>query len=553
MKYTILHEDPEQDIVQRLLHIRGLGDDDLQNFLDPTRQVYRQDPKTLHDIDLASHRITQAMDCNEKIFIFGDYDVDGIVSSFVMKSFFDIVWYHDIHTMLPHRVDDGYGIKDYLIDRMHAQGAQLIITVDNGITSVAEVEHAKSLGIDMIITDHHQPLDDIPKPLALINPQVSPDMQFKEICGAFVAFKLCLQLCDDIDTISTKDKKEYFNDMLPYVALATVCDCMPLVWENRLIVKKWLIYMNERRADVLPSMKWFLDFLNITKIESYHMWFMIWPRLNASGRVWSAHDGLDVLLCHDVSTQKKLLEGIDGLNTDRKSTQEDMITTAKEMTDYDQKLLFAAHEDFHEGIVWIVAGRLTNEYNKPSVIIAIDHKKWIASGSLRWPGYFSVIDMLKYADDLLIRYGGHEQAGGLTVSLDSLDALKVRLHEYCLKHISDEDLIKDIQVDTRLYDHELHDDIVQDLDILWPYWEWNREPIFLLEWVKITGKKIMWRGPRTHLKLLWNKNDSPVTIIFRWKWDEADMYTIDTVNDFIWHLKEDSYSWWWFLHGLWSA
>jgi len=451
--------------------------------------------------------------------------------------------------MLPHRVHDGYGIKDYLIDRMKEQWADLIITVDNGITSVDEVEHAKSVGLDIIITDHHQALDKIPAPIALINPQVSPDMPFKEICGASVAFKLCLQLADDIG-ITHETKKTFFNDLLPYVAIATVCDCMPLVEENRLIVKKWLSVMNKHRSTLLPSLRGFLEYLNIDTVDSYHMWFMIWPRLNATGRIWSAHDGLDCLLCHDPHKQKKLLEAVDQLNTDRKVTQEDMITIAQEMADHERYILIAAHEEFHEGIVWIVAGRLTNKHNKPSVVIGIDTEKWIASGSLRWPEYFSVIDMLKTVDDILVRYGWHEQAWWLTIDIKNLDELKTRLEAYCKENITPEQLIKHIYVDTQVYDHELKTSLFQDIQILWPYGEKNREPIVLIPDIHIQKNKILWRGERTHLKLFGTKSNEEISIIFWWKWDQIGEYPLDTTCDIIWHIKEDSYNGGRYIHWL---
>jgi single-stranded-DNA-specific exonuclease len=213
-------------------------EDTLDTFLDPSYETYRQSPALLNDIDTAIQRIEQAITNDEKIMIFGDYDVDGIMSSYVVYTFFTkFLNYKNISIRLPHRTRDGYGLKTNHIDDIHEQGCTLIITVDNGITSFKEVEYAHELGIDTIITDHHQAIGKVPAALAIVNPQVSPDMPFKDICGAAVAFKLCHGLAEKLIT-DRNLKKHMYDQLLPFVSIATVADCMPLIHENRLIVKK---------------------------------------------------------------------------------------------------------------------------------------------------------------------------------------------------------------------------------------------------------------------------------------------------------------------------
>ncbi len=237
MQYTLLCQHPDADLFTRLMKVRNIQDN-LEDFLDPNFATYRQDPHTLKDMDTALDRVMQAIEKEEKIMIFGDYDVDGIMSSYVIYTFFTkFLNYKNISIRLPHRTRDGYGLKRQHVDDIHAAECTLIITVDNGITSHDEVAYARELGIDVIITDHHQALDTIPEAVAILNPQVSPDMHFKEICGALVAFKYCLALADRY-TWDREKKKEAFDRLLPFVAIATVADCMPLVHENRLLVKK---------------------------------------------------------------------------------------------------------------------------------------------------------------------------------------------------------------------------------------------------------------------------------------------------------------------------
>ncbi|MDP2669627.1 MAG: DHH family phosphoesterase [bacterium] len=198
MLYNILHDNPDQSLLQRLFHIRHI-DDELEDFLYPTFQRYRSSRKSFSHVSRATQRVAEAMQRNEKIMIFGDYDVDGILSSFIMYIFFrDYVGYKNISLRLPHRVHDGYGIKIHHLDEIQTTGTKLIITVDNGITAIQEAIYAKQLGIDMIITDHHKPLDQLPESYALFNPQCEDGLEFKEVCGTTVAAKFCLAVAHQL-------------------------------------------------------------------------------------------------------------------------------------------------------------------------------------------------------------------------------------------------------------------------------------------------------------------------------------------------------------------
>ncbi len=546
MEFNILNKQANKSLFERLLSIRNVTDS-LGDFLNPEYKKYRNDPSTLSDIDIATDRIIKAIDNEEKIMIFWDYDVDGIISSYILYTFFrKYLKYHNISIQLPHRQKDWYGIKSYHIDAIKELWCSVIITVDNWITANEEAMHAKEIWIDMIVTDHHHVLDNIPDAYAVINPQTSPKYLFKEICWAAVAWKLALHLADKI-WLDTQKKNQFFDEVLPHIWIATVADCMPLIKENRLIVKKSLEKMNKDRDTLSSSLKWFLDYLEIQKVDTYHIGFMIAPRLNATGRMWSAHDWLDSLLCADQGKQKKLLEKIDHINTERKEIQEEMIQRANELTNTESHLISAADESFHAGIVWIVAWRLTEKYYKPSVILEVNKEKWIATWSLRWPEYFNVVDMLQDAKDLLLRFWWHEQAWWLTVSLDNLDEMIRKFETYCKTVIWDTIPTKIIKVDTELTSQELVPSLIDELEQFGPYWIWNEKPLFIIHEVGVNKIDLIWKKERKHLKVHFQKDDISFHGMRRGKWWEEYSTYLNTSCSIIWSIKRDDWNWGWYI------
>ena len=404
MKYKILYENKDLNLIERLLKIRGI-DENADIFLDPKIKDYRLDPMKLNDMPKAVERIIQALKNNEKIMIFGDYDVDGITSSFILFKFFTkFLKYRNISIMYPDRIEEWYGIKNSHLDEMKEKWVSLVITVDNWITNIQEVEYAKEIWLDMIITDHHKNLEELPDAIAVINPLISKDYEFKYLAGVGVAFKLLCALLESTKTRSEKKKNSIFLYFLPIVAIWTVADIVPLTWENRLLVKKWLDLINNYRDKIPESLQWFLDYLNLKEVDTFHIWFVIWPRINAWWRIDSPYNSLNTLLFTG-DRQLEALQRIDEINTDRKKLQEDAFKIAEEMLDLDQKILIAEHEDFHEWVVGIVSWKITEKYNKPSIVFKINRDKWVAVASLRGPEYFNIIEMLQKHSDLLERSG----------------------------------------------------------------------------------------------------------------------------------------------------
>ncbi len=499
-------------------------------------------------MDKAVVRIIQAIGRSEKIMIFWDYDADGVTSSYVLYDFFkSFLQYDFISIQLPHRIEDGYGIKSYHLDQIKAKWVTLIITVDNGITAIKESLYAKQIGIDMIVTDHHQALTgeewyQIPEAFAVVNPQVSSDYSFKWLCGVGVVFKLIMTIADRLWFDSDR-KKHVLYRYMPIVAIGTVSDCVPLIGENRLFVKKGLELINSDHHYIPNSLRSFLDHFNLRKraVTSTDIWFMIGPRLNAAGRMLSAYEALYALMFTG-EKQKPYLEKLADLNTERRGIQEGMIKSGTEQLDLNEPLLILDSEEYHEGIIGIVAGRLTEKYHKPSMVLKIDREKWVWVASLRWPEYFSVIEMLYHVAPLLDRFGGHKQAGGLTVSLDKLDELKQSLIAYARSSITPDMLQKHTKVDTTISSHELTHDHFRQIDLLAPFGEWNREPSLLLQRAVIKHKQLIGKT-NNHLKL-YIQSDEKIIEVLQWsKADCIDNYTLNEQYDLVVSHRWDNERW----------
>ncbi len=545
MKYKIICNDYDLELIERLLKVRWITDNkDL--FLNANIKDYWIDPFKLNDMWKSVDRIFKAISNWEKIMIFGDYDVDWITSSFILYDFIKkYLWYKKISIQYPNRKNDWYWIKNKHIDEIKWKWVSLIITVDNWITSVEEWKYAKKLWIDMIITDHHHKWEKIPQTLAVVNPKISSEYNFKDLAGVWVAFKLISALLTKTDFWKEK-QNEIFKYYLPIVAIWTVADVVPLVWENRTFVKKWLELINKNSDKIHKPLKWFIDFLNIKNIDTFHIWFMIWPRINASWRMLSPYESLYALM-YEWEKQYQQLKKIEELNTERKKIQDAMLNKAKEIIDLDKFFLSACSDEFHEWIVWIVSGRITEKYNKPSMIVSINKEKNIAVWSLRWPSYFSVIDMLQKNWDLMERFWWHSQAWWLSVKLENLEKLTERFEEYCKKNISEENLEKQINIDTKILKDERNTNILQDIEKISPFGEWNQNPIFLIENIDIEKVDKVWKNWNWHIKIHWKLWWEKINVLFWKEWNNLEKYSNMEKISVIWYIKKDNFNWWYFV------
>ena len=546
MRYQILNQDADLSLIQRLLKVRNVSDAP-QDFLNPSIANYRLDPFLLNDMEKWVDRIIDAMKRKEKIMIFGDYDVDGITSSFSVYKFISyFLGYKNISIRYPNRVEDGYGLKNKHLDAMKNEGVQLIITVDNGIASVEEAKYAQELWIDMVVTDHHHALETLPDVCALINPQVSPLYPFKWLAGVGVAFKLINALLSK-STFSKEKKNQIFNYFLPIVAIGTVADVVPLVQENRVIVKRGLELMNYH-PDLLPKgLQGFLNFLNLKgKIDTFHIGFVIGPRINAWGRIESPYDSLRIFLS-EWEHQLPYLERIESINTERRRMQDQAFRVAEKQVNPDQNFLFVCDESFHEGIVGIVSGRITEKYYKPSAVFKLDLEKKQAVASLRGPDYFNVIEMIIQASPYLKRFWGHKGAWGLTVDLEHLDTVLGIFQNYCQSRITSEQLEKVIQVDTCLLSHEWNAEELSEIEQLAPFGEGNQEPNFLLEGIKVEKVEKVWKNGGSHLKIYGKFGEQSISSLFSSKGVEID--SIWSQVSIVGAVKRDSYNWGFYVYG----
>lgn len=502
-------------------------------------------------MDIGTDILIQAMKDRKSICIFGDYDVDGVTSSFLMYTLLATYMnYPKAKIMYPNRLKDGYGMKSHHVDTIKQAGHDLIITVDNGITSIEEIAHAKTLWLQVIITDHHKALETIPNADAVINPQVSPNYEFKWLCGAGVVLKFTSALLKK-SKLSEEKKQSIMNHFIPIVAIATVADCVPLLWENRALVKRGLIQMT-RRSDMIPSLNWLLDFLNISgPLKSFHIGFVIWPRINAGGRLATGYDSLKTLL-FTWEKQTECLNNLDEINDKRKKLQADALAIALEQIEIDDNILIATDPSFHEWVVGIVAGRITEKHNKPSIVLHISESKDIAVGSLRWPEYFDVMEMMQWIQKeshwrwmqsdsgILIKFGWHKQAGGMNLKIADLPLLKQLLKQYSL-NITPSQTKKTINIDTVIHPHERNQDTLAPLEHMEPFGKQNEEPIFVLQNTIIKSvEKVGTRG-KGHLKISVNHGGIHIDSMYRSKWDLVDEYSIGETIDIVGKVKFDGY------------
>ncbi|MFZ2151269.1 MAG: single-stranded-DNA-specific exonuclease RecJ [Candidatus Absconditicoccaceae bacterium] len=548
MNFNIQYENPDESLLTRLFKVRGIQDD-VENFLNPKLADYWLDPFLLNDMEIAVDRILRAIKNGEKIMIFGDYDVDGVTSSRLLYRFITkFLNYRDISIQYPDRIKDGYGLKNNHIDDIKSKGVSLMITVDNGIASVNEILYAKEQGIDVIITDHHKEHDQIPKAFAVVNPQISSKYAFKGLAGVGVAFKLMNAILAR-SNFDNEEKNQIFNYFLPIVAIGTVADIVPLIQENRVIVKKGLELINTQRHKLATSIRGFLDYLNLRdNVDTFHIGFVIGPRINAGGRIKSPYDSLRALL-YTGEKQFEHLVKIDEVNNERKKLQEKAFKIADQIIDHSHNILIAADEEFHEGIVGIVAGKMTERYNKPSVVFKIDKEKDMAVASLRGPEYFNIIDMLAQAEHMLIRFGGHKQAGGLAIKLDRLDEFKEFLRNYCKENISDLNLQKSLKIDTQIYSHERNIESLSDIEKLAPFGEGNREPVFIIDNLKIKKVEKVGKNGGAHLKIHGELDGKKVTSMFWSKGSECDGFDASEIS-IVGKIKKDSYNGGFFIDGM---
>ena len=442
-------------------------------------------PSQLKDALMGAERLARAVRNGEKIAVVGDYDVDGVTSTAIVKRFFDLIPY-PLATTIPNRFTDGYGVSRGVLERIDAD---VVFTVDNGINAIEAARVCRERGIDLIITDHHTPSDVLPDAYAIINPkQRDCPYPFKEICGAQVGWLLMGLLKQELNL--NIDMRQFF----PFLALAVIADVMPLVGINRAIVKAGLEMM---QTSTLAPFALIRDFLNRSSVTSEDIAFQIAPRINSAGRLEDASIALKFLLAGSMTEAYRQFELLSDLNTLRKeteaqTTQEAMLKVCKE-----DSIIVVAGEHWNEGVVGIVASRLVSHFQKPAIVLSIH--KGIAKGSGRSVGSIDLYSLIKSQEALLDKFGGHKMAAGLSMKAEHVDLFRSGINKLA-ETIDPADFIPQNDIVGELEHHAINFDLLRILESFEPYGEGNPRPRFLLREAEVVNIKLF-GNDKSHSRL----------------------------------------------------
>ena len=471
-------------------------------------------PHSFKDINKAALRIKKAIDNGEKITVVGDYDVDGVVSSVIMREFFDDIGIA-IDLIIPNRFRDGYGINEKLLDRIDAD---LIITVDNGISAVGAAEVCKQRGIDLIITDHHTVPDIIPDAYAIVNPKQS-DCNFpsSEICGAQVAWYLLAELKS---VLGIKYNLSKFLDIL---ALAIVADMMELRGMNRTMVKKGFVMINQSKRAVFRAVK---KFFRKQSFKSDDISFLLSPIINSSGRIEDASLSYDLLRSTDERDAYMKLEYIVSLNNDRKDIELNLFSESLVFHNKSANIIVAWGEDWHQGVIGIVAARLVRKFHKPAIVFSVNDG--VAKGSARSLGNVNILERVAEQKEFLLGYGGHKGAAGMSIKVENLELFKKLLEEASLE-IDKKDFIENEsilgEIDPSCVDFELLD-ILESFE---PYGQKNPQPTFLLKNAFVKHNKLLGVNANHQKLILESENHTIESLYFNFDREISNGDKIDIV------------------------
>ena len=521
--------------IGQILKNRGINsEEDAEIFINPSLD-YLRDPFLMKDMEKAVYRIEYAIENNQNIWIYGDYDVDGVSSTSVLCLYFDYIGF-PVKYYIPNRLEEGYGINEDAIGILKNQGCDLLISVDCGITSVKEVELANQLGIDVIITDHHEVQDEIPNAYAVINPkQENCNYPFDMLCGCGVAFKLIQAL-----TPAEEFKTSMYN-YLEIVTLATICDIVPLVDENRIIVKNGLKLMKD---GINLGLKELIKVCGIDtdKIGSSHVGFSIGPRINASGRLGYSYLGVELFTTKSKEEAIEIASLLEDKNNERQMIEAKMYQEAEDIINGDErykddKVLVIANKGWQHGVIGIVASKLTEKYYKPTILLTIEDEE--ATGSARSIKGFSIFDTLVKCSDLLGKFGGHEQAAGLSMDKNNIDELRRRVNEIADYNLTDEDMIENISVEFELNEGSIDFNLIEELHSLEPFGMSNPSPRFIIRDLEIRSIFRMGKE-KNHLKLNLEKDKVYECVGFNMAY-MAENYEVGDKVDVLFQLDENNY------------
>ena len=521
-------------LLATILANRGITtEESIRLFLNPTRDDFH-DPFLITDMEKAVERIITAINKKEKITIYGDYDVDGITSITVLKSFLRDRGI-EVDTYIPNRLDEGYGLNNSAIDKIKNKGCELMITVDCGISAIDEVNYANSLGIEVIVTDHHEAGNEIPKALAVIdNKRKDSTYPFRELAGVGVVFKLIQAL-----SIKLNLKEEEYLKYLDIVCIGTISDIVPLVDENRVITKLGLMLVRQTRNIGLQAV---LKSSGYSKIDSNTISFGVAPRLNACGRMGKADEALKLFLSKNVNEVIQLSKELNDFNRERQEKEKEIYENAiaqieKEHLD-EKNTIILRGKNWHHGVIGIVSSKITEKYFKPSILLSFEENE-IGKGSGRSIPGFDLHEALMQCLDVIEKFGGHAMAVGITVREEHFDEFREKFENIAIsKHI--EEILPIINIDAKINLSDINKEMVESLKELEPFGEGNKMPIFVFKNLKIDSIRALSEGK--HLKLTLKDNNTIVSAIGFNLGHMVEEYRIGDKIDVVGVLEINSYN-----------
>ena len=496
-------------LLAMMLDIRGITkEEDVINFLQENKDF--SDPFLMKDMDKAVERITTAVENGEKICVYGDYDADGVTSTSLLYSYLRDSLGADVMFYIPTRTGEGYGMNKGAVDKIHSLGVTLIITVDNGISAREEIDYANSLGIDTVITDHHMPSGAIPKAVAVVNAHQQDDKSpFKDFSGVGVAFKLVMAIegeYADVDSLL-----ENFSDI---ATLGTIGDIVPLVGENRILVKNGLRHIQNSDRIGINAMKQESGIAE-KEINSSNVAFTLVPRINAGGRLGSSEKSVNLLLTEDEDEAVTIADKLGMDNRERQSIEKEILASIDEEVRrtpniVNDKILVFAGKGWHQGVVGIAASRIKDIYDKPTIIIGIDDDG-VARGSGRSVEGFSLCDAVFACSEHLTHYGGHPMAVGISLEKEKINDFRKAINAYC----------KDIKmpynilhIDCKLNPNQLDLSILDSLSYIEPCGASNPSPIFGLYNMTVIATKEIGNGKHMRITLSRGQGQVPVYAVY---------------------------------------
>jgi len=538
---TLSRELGVSPVTARLLCIRGLGSlDEARRFLSP-RLEDLHDPFRLADMPVAVDRILAAIAAKERIAIHGDYDVDGVTSTVILRRALELLGADVVH-FIPERLRDGYGLQPATIDRLHHDGARLVISVDCGIRAAEAAARARELGMDLIITDHHEPDTQLPHALAVINPKRRdcsyPD---KNLAGVGVALKLVQALC------GRSGRSNWMPAFVKVAAIGTLADVVPLTGENRVIAKLGLGMLSKGPHKV--GLRALLEVCGLSgrEIDSYHIGFVVAPRVNAAGRMSTPDIAARLLLACDETMGEEaraLAEQLNAENFRRQQEEAEIVAQARKVVETDlevgsRTVLVVAGDGWHRGVIGIVASKLVDTFHRPAIVISIDGD--MAHGSCRSIPSFNMLGALESCGEVMSKFGGHKQAAGLTIETARIRELLGRVNDFADGCLGPDDLRPRLWIDGALTFRSIDEQVVSELAALAPFGAGNPCPVFRTSRVEIVD------GPRRlkerHLKMAFRQEGR----VFRgiaWRASERESFVAEhrAAIDLAFSLENDTYN-----------